>query len=102
MSNEKDNGQKTVEELAAERMERYKADPNAFVETKPEVILCVIRSPQGPMIYVGGNELELQVAYAKVNQMLLNTFNRMDVAKAKKQVQIANPGFMKGLRGMKR
>lgn len=102
MPENKDNGQKTEETLAAERLERYKTQPEAFIETKPEVIVCVIRSPKGPMMYIGGTEQELQVSYAKLNQKIMNTLNSIEIAKAQKRVNIAKPGFFNKLRGMKR
>ena len=98
---EKDNGQKSELQLAAERLERYKAQPEAFIETKPEVVVCVIRSPKGPMLYLGGTEPELQIAYAKLNQKIMNVLNSIEIAKAQKAVRVANPGFLNKLRGRK-
>lgn len=101
MSEEQNNGKKTEAQLAQERLERYKANPEAFIETKPEIIVCVIRTPEGPMMYIGGSEVELQIAYTKLNQKLMNTLNSIDIAKMQKKVRIAKPGFFNKLREMR-
>lgn len=102
MSEEQDNGQKTEVQLTQERLERYQKDPHSFVELS-EIIVCVIRSDDaGPMAYIKGNKVELQIAYAELNQRIMQTISKMEMEAAMKNKGLLHKpgGFLSGLRGM--
>ena len=74
-----DDGKKSEIQLAQERLERYQKDPYKFVEIS-DVIVCVIRSDDaGPMLYIKGSKPELQVAWAELNQKIMQTISKMEM-----------------------
>lgn len=91
--------------LMLARHERYKKDPSKFVELS-EIVACVKRSPIGPMIFIGAQEkIELQLAWAELNQKCMDVLHAMDLENAmKKQANIHKPGagFMQSLRSFRK
>lgn len=104
MPEEKNNGQKTEAQLSEERLERYKKEPDSFIEVKPEIIVCVIRTPKGPMIYIGGNKPELQVAFTELHMRIPGAIQKLDIESAIKNKKLVHvPGsFLGGVRGLKK
>lgn len=104
MSEEQNDGKKTEEQLAQERLERYKQEPYKFVEMS-DIIACMIRDKeQGPMIFLRGkSKPELQVAWAELNQKIMTEISRMEmVAAMNKKPKIHKPGgFFGGLRKLR-
>jgi len=98
-----DDGKKTEAQLAEERLERYKANPYKFVEMS-DIIACIIRSDDaGPMLYIKGSKPELQVAWAELNQKIMQTISKMEMEAAMKNqplIQKAN-SYLNGLRRRK-
>lgn len=102
MSDEKNDGKKTEEQLAQERLERYKKEPNRFVEVS-EMIACVVRtSDAGPMILIKGTKFELQLAWAELNQKIMQKISQQEMEATMKKQALIKPGFLGGIRNMGR
>ena len=94
-----DDGQKTETQLAQERLLRYTSDPDSFIELS-EIIVCMIRTEKGPMLYIKGNKPELQIAWAEMNQRIMQMISKMDMEAALKAQPVIHKagGFLEGLR----
>lgn len=88
---------KTPEQLKQERLDRYQKAPEKFIEIS-DIVACVMRSPQGLMVYIGGNKQELQIAYAELNEGIMNMLHRIRLEAAMRQEAAKNliqkPGAM--------
>jgi len=101
IENTQNNGKKTEEQLSAERLERYKRDPDKFIELE-KIIACLIRSERGPMLYIKGSKPELQVAFAEFHMKIPDTIRRIEMELAKKKLKLYKPtSFLDGLRRRK-
>ncbi len=95
-TNEDRNRREKLE--GAERLKRYQSNPESFIETKREVIVCMIRTPYGPMLYLGGHRQELQLAWAELNRKISHA---LDDFETQSKPKIHKPGqFISGLKRM--
>jgi hypothetical protein len=90
--------EKTPEQTAQERLERYQKDPLSFVEMS-DVILAAVRNPKsqiGISVAIGQcKRSELDVSWAEMQHIITKFMIRMDVeADMKRQAaeQIIKPG----------
>jgi hypothetical protein len=80
-----DNGElkaKTPEQLKQERLERYKENPDNFVELK-DIVMCAIRNPAsgiGISVYTGNcRRSEFDIALAELNHIAQKRLIQMDI-----------------------
>lgn len=93
--------QKTPEELKAEKVAKFNANPETFV-CLDDVILGAIRTPSGIMVCVGKtNRSSLEIALTRVQLRAFQTFIGMDIeaseAMASKIVTPGGNGHKKGI-----
>lgn len=60
----KDNGQKTKEQLATERLERYNQDPKSFIEKK-DLLVAARRNVEGNIPIFVGNPTKAELYLIK-------------------------------------
>jgi hypothetical protein len=101
-----DNGAvKNPEELAKERLLRYQADPQSFVEVS-EIIACAVKTPGiglGVAIYIGNcKRSELDITWAELNTSMLEKlvqFRAEGAADNKPKILPGPHGVMDFIRG---
>jgi hypothetical protein len=103
-----DNGKiepgKTAEQLATERLTRYQANPESFIELN-EVIACVIRNPGiglGVATYINPNckRLEFDIAYSELQVSMIDMALQFRVrAELPNKVVPAKGNFLNFARG---
>lgn len=93
-----DEVQKTQEELKAEHIAKFNANPESFV-CLDDVILGAVRSASGIMVCIGKtNRSQLEIALSRVNFRAFQTFIGMDVAAQDEQSKLLVPGNGKNLK----
>lgn len=104
-SQDKPVREKTQEELKAEHIAKFNANPEAFVCLE-DVVLGAIRSPSGLMVCVGRtNRQTLEIALSRVQFRAFQTFIGMDMAaqeEASKLIVPGNNGKKHGIMGFVR
>ena len=79
--------EKTSEQLASERLSRYLADPDKFVEMS-EMVVCVKRTSIGPAMFIHGDKTELQIAWAEINEAIMGILRQMKLKAAMERQKI--------------
>jgi hypothetical protein len=104
-----DNGKKTEETLAQERLERYQKDPLSFVELQ-DVIHMTVRNPKSPIgisVFRGNaKRSEVDLSWSELNFVIHKSMAEMDIASAMKHQANKNlihkaGDFLAGVRRMK-
>jgi hypothetical protein len=100
--------EKTPEQLAQERLERYQKEPNSFVEVS-ELVLASIRNPNSPLgisICIGkAKRSELDISTMEINHAVSKMMMRLDVegemkrAAAAELIKPASGAMLKFARG---
>lgn len=90
--NQSESKQKTREELAAERLERYQKNPDSFIETK-DIIVCSVKNPKsgyGMAVFIGNvPRSDLAKAKTEIDHIITKNLMRMDM-----EAEMRNKSFL--------
>jgi hypothetical protein len=91
--------EKTPEQLAQERLERYQKNPDSFVEIS-ELVVATIKTPKGMSIYISNHCLKSDIALSmmELNHGISKMLLRREVESDMKRQ--AAQGLIKPARGI--
>lgn len=89
---------KSESELLQERLERYKKDPNSFIEVD-DIVACVIKNPKssiGVSVMTGNtSRSQMDIGQVELNHQMDKMRMQMDIqSEMHKQNKIVKPGSM--------